>query len=62
MWLIPPAVTALCVVVAVVGVPAGARAPVAWYGVAATLAVAIAAAEVVRRGRLIAALRGKSVV
>ncbi|MFI1952236.1 sensor histidine kinase [Streptomyces xinghaiensis] len=60
LWLFPPAVTALCAVVAVLGVPGGARAPVAWCGAVATAAVAIAAAEAVRRGRLIHALRRRA--
>ncbi|KAF4410811.1 MULTISPECIES: sensor histidine kinase KdpD [Streptomyces] len=57
LWLIPPAVTALCAVLAVIGVPDGARAPAAWCGAVATLAVGLASAEVVRRGRVIATLR-----
>ncbi|MEU1665441.1 ATP-binding protein [Streptomyces sparsogenes] len=57
IWLIPPAATALTAALAMTRVPTGARAAAAWCGLAATLAVAVAAAEAVRRGRAIAALR-----
>ncbi|GAA1097923.1 sensor histidine kinase [Streptomyces javensis] len=59
VWVIPPAAMALCAALAVVVVPSGARAAVAWCGVAATLAVALAAAEAMRRGRLITTLRAR---
>ncbi|MFH8369409.1 ATP-binding protein [Streptomyces sp. NPDC018031] len=58
-WLLPPAVVAVCVAVAVALSPDGARAPVAWCGAAATLAVAIASGEAIRRGRTITALRAR---
>src|SRR5262245_33337907 len=57
MWLFPPSAMAFCTVLAVAVVPSGARATVAWCGVAATTAVAVAAGEVVRRGRVIRTLR-----
>lgn len=59
VWVIPPAAMAFCAALAVTVVPAGARATVAWCGTAATLAVALAAAEALRRGRLITTLRGR---
>ncbi|MEV4438703.1 ATP-binding protein [Streptomyces sp. NPDC049577] len=57
IWLVPPVVLAVCTAAAAVLVPIEARPPVAWCGAAATAAVAIASAEAVRRGRVIAALR-----
>ncbi len=60
IWLLPPAVVAVCAVVAVTAVTAEARTPVAWCGTMAALAVALVAAEAVRRGRLIDALRARS--
>ncbi|MBW8093257.1 ATP-binding protein [Streptomyces hygroscopicus subsp. hygroscopicus] len=57
VWVIPPAAMAFCAALAVAVVPSGARATVAWCGAAATLAVALAAAEALRRGRLITTLR-----
>ncbi|MEU1948179.1 sensor histidine kinase [Streptomyces sp. NPDC059474] len=57
VWVIPPAAMAFCAALAVVVVPSGARATVAWCGMAATFAVALAAAEAMRRGRLITTLR-----
>ncbi|MFH8983510.1 sensor histidine kinase [Streptomyces varsoviensis] len=60
IWLLPPAVVAVCAVVAVASVTPEARPPVAWCGTVAALAVALAAAEAVRRGRLIDALRRRS--
>ncbi|MBO1417785.1 sensor histidine kinase, partial [Streptomyces sp. FH025] len=55
-WLLPTAVTAAAVVVAVV-VSAGARAEVLWCGATATVLVAVVAAESARRGRALAELR-----
>ncbi|NJQ02666.1 sensor histidine kinase [Streptomyces zingiberis] len=52
MWLfllVPPAVTSLCAVAAVLASPATARTPVAWCGAAAVAAVAVTAAAAVRR-------------
>ncbi|MGY0056597.1 ATP-binding protein [Streptomyces sp. LZ34] len=60
VWLIPPAATALAAALAAARVPTGARAAVVWCGLAATLAVAVAAAEAVRRGRATAVLRLKA--
>ncbi|MGP3950636.1 sensor histidine kinase [Streptomyces sp. 7N604] len=60
MWLLPPILVAVCAAVAVSLAPPGARAPVVWCGVAATVAVAVAALEAVRRGRTIARLRQRS--
>lgn len=57
VWVIPPAAMALCAALAVAVVPAAARAAVIWCGAAATLAVALAAAEAMRRGLLITTLR-----
>lgn len=59
VWLIPPAAMAACAAFAVTVVSAGARATVAWCGAAATLAVALAAAESARRGRRIGRLRAR---
>ncbi|MEC4019566.1 ATP-binding protein [Streptomyces sp. H27-D2] len=57
LWIIPPAVLAVCAALAVVAVPADARVPVAWCALVALLAVALASLEVVHRGRVIAVLR-----
>ncbi|MFD8162612.1 ATP-binding protein [Streptomyces malaysiensis] len=57
VWVIPPAAMALCAALAVAVVPADARAAVIWCGVVATLAVALAAVEAMRRGLLITMLR-----
>ena len=55
-WLFPPVLTAAAVVVTVTVVSPSARLQVALVGAIATLAVAVAAAEAVRRGRKIASL------
>ncbi|GHF69792.1 ATPase [Streptomyces mashuensis] len=57
IWLFSPLLTGVCAVAAVLSVTPAARAPVAWCGAAATVAVALAAAEAARRGRAIATLR-----
>ncbi|KUJ67699.1 hypothetical protein ACZ90_25900 [Streptomyces albus subsp. albus] len=57
LWTLPPALVAVCTVAAVLLTPAEARAPVAWCGAAATLAVALAAGEAIRRGRAMAEQR-----
>ncbi|MFF8811469.1 ATP-binding protein [Streptomyces pactum] len=58
-WLLPPALVAVCVAVVAALSPAGARAPVAGCGAAATVAVAAATGEVIRRGRAIGRLRAE---
>ncbi|WP_165869598.1 ATP-binding protein [Streptomyces barkulensis] len=55
MWFASPVLVAACTVLAALFVTAPARAAVAWCGAVATLAVAAAACEVVRRGRETAA-------
>ncbi|MBN3928243.1 ATP-binding protein [Streptomyces verrucosisporus] len=55
LWLASPVLAAACAALAAIFVTAPARAAVAWCGAAATLAVAAAAHEVVRRGREITA-------
>lgn len=57
VWVIPTAVTAVAALAATLLVSSDARAPIAWIGLAATLSVAVAAAEAARRGRMAAALR-----
>ncbi|MCQ4082895.1 ATP-binding protein [Streptomyces sp. RB6PN25] len=57
LLLLPPVTVAALTVLAEFVVSAGARWPVAWCGGAATLAVAVVAAEGARRGRVIAELR-----
>src|SRR6202000_2264384 len=56
-WILPTAALAVCTAIAVSVVSSGARAPVAWCGVAATALVALASAEAVRRGRALSELR-----
>ncbi len=58
-WLLPTAAIAVATIVAVSVVSSGARAPVAWCGVVATLAVALISMEVGRRGRALAELRAR---
>jgi len=60
VWLIPPVLVAACAAIAVSAVTDQARAAVAWCGAAAALAVAVAAYEVVRRGRAITALERRA--
>ncbi len=55
LWFASPVLVAACTVLAALFVTAPARAAVAWCGAVATLAVAAAACEVVRRGRETAA-------
>ncbi|MEV5242061.1 ATP-binding protein [Streptomyces cinnamoneus] len=57
IWVVSPLVLAVCTVTASLAVTPEARAPVAWCGAAATVAVALASAEAARRGRVIAGLR-----
>ncbi|UGY94503.1 sensor histidine kinase [Streptomyces gobiensis] len=57
MWLLPPALVAVCTAVAVSFTPSMARVQVAWLGIIATAAVAAAAGAVARRGRSIDELR-----
>lgn len=59
VWVIPTAVTAVAALAATLLVSADARAPIAWIGLAATVSVAVAAAEAARRGRAAAALRAE---
>jgi signal transduction histidine kinase len=59
LLLFPPVIVAALTVAAELVVSAGAHISVAWCGGAATLAVAVVAAETVRRGRVIAELRGQ---
>lgn len=56
-WILPPVLVALCSVAAVLLTPSGAKLPVTWCGVAATVAVGFVAGEALRRGRTIAELR-----
>ncbi|MFJ4849237.1 MULTISPECIES: sensor histidine kinase [unclassified Streptomyces] len=51
-WLLPAVIVAAVTAVAVWTVPAGAREAVFWCGVTATVAVAVLAVEVARRGAL----------
>ncbi|MFP8885056.1 ATP-binding protein [Streptomyces mangrovi] len=60
LWLASPVLVAACTALAALFVTAPARAAVAWCGAAATLAVAAAACEVVRRGREITAARQRA--
>ncbi|MGK4579004.1 ATP-binding protein [Kitasatospora sp. HPMI-4] len=57
VWLLPSVVTAAAAVLAASLVSADARAAVACCGLAATVAVAVVAAEAARRGRALASLR-----
>lgn len=57
MWLLPPALLAICTAVAVSWTPSVARAHATWIGIVATAAVAVAAGEAARRGRTIDGLR-----
>ncbi|MFE4017889.1 ATP-binding protein [Streptomyces sp. NPDC059101] len=57
IWLLPSVLLAVCTAVAVSLTPSTARAPVAAIGIAATVAVAIAAGETARRGRALDELR-----
>ncbi|MFF3561998.1 sensor histidine kinase [Streptomyces sp. NPDC002574] len=56
-WLLPAVIVAAVTAVAVWTVPAGAREAVFWCGVTATVAVAVLAVEVARRGALNEELR-----
>ncbi|MFR9675242.1 sensor histidine kinase [Streptomyces sp. TR06-5] len=58
-WFLPAAVTAVVTVVAALVVQVEARAAVIWCGAVATLAVAVLAAEVARRGAAAAAERAR---
>jgi signal transduction histidine kinase len=60
LLLLPPTTVAALTVVAESVISAQAQIPVAWCGGAATLAVAVVAAEAMRRGRVIAELRGRN--
>ncbi|WP_410538826.1 ATP-binding protein [Streptomyces sp. KL2] len=60
LWLASPVLVAACATLAALSVTAPARAAVAWCGAAATLAVAAAAYEVVRRGRAVTAARQRA--
>ncbi|HET6635185.1 MAG TPA: ATP-binding protein, partial [Streptomyces sp.] len=60
MWFLPAVVTAVATAVAALVVPSGARAAVIWCGAVATLAVALLAAEVGRRGRTLDAARAEA--
>ncbi|MCD9145350.1 ATP-binding protein [Streptomyces albireticuli] len=57
IWLISPLVLAVCTGTAVAVVTPEARVPVGWCGSSATVAVALAASEAARRGRVITGLR-----
>ena len=59
VWTLPTAAIAVCTVVAVWLVSSGARAPVAWCGVVATLAVAVVSLEAARRGSALSELRAR---
>ncbi|MFP8907735.1 ATP-binding protein [Streptomyces atacamensis] len=60
LWLASPVLVAACAALAALSVTAPARAAVAWCGAAATLTVAAAAYEVVRRGRAVTAARQRA--
>ncbi|URN11837.1 hypothetical protein LUW77_08440 [Streptomyces radiopugnans] len=60
LWLASPVLVAACAALAALSVTAPARAAVAWCGAAATLAMAAAAYEVVRRGRAVTAARQRA--
>ncbi|MEU2793412.1 ATP-binding protein [Streptomyces sp. NPDC007100] len=57
MWLLPPALLAICAAVTVPLLPPAARTHAVWIGVLATAAVAVAAGKAARRGRAIDELR-----
>lgn len=57
--MLPPAAIAVCTAVAVSVVSAGARAPVAWCGVVATVAIGLVSAVAGRRGRALEELRAR---
>ncbi|WP_240979720.1 ATP-binding protein [Streptomyces sp. HNM0574] len=57
LWILPPVLVAAASVAAVLLSPAGAKLPVTWCGVVATVAVGLVAGEALRRGRTITALR-----
>ncbi|WP_242585813.1 ATP-binding protein [Streptomyces sp. MST-110588] len=57
MWLLPPALLAICAAVAVPLLPTAARSHAVWIGVVATAAVAFAGGKAARRGRAIDELR-----
>ncbi|UGY94450.1 sensor histidine kinase [Streptomyces gobiensis] len=57
VWILPTAVTAAAAIIAASLVSSGARIPIAWIGLAATLSVGVIAAEAARRGRALEALR-----
>ncbi|WP_053923026.1 sensor histidine kinase [Streptomyces chattanoogensis] len=57
IWLLPSVLVAVCTAVAVSLTPSMARAHVAWIGVIATVAVAVAAGATARRGRALEELR-----
>ncbi len=57
--MLPAVAIAVCTVIAVSVVSSGARAPVAWCGVVATVAVALITAESARRGRALVELRAR---
>ncbi|MFI9582050.1 sensor histidine kinase [Streptomyces sp. NPDC052236] len=58
-WILPAVVTAVATALTVALVSSSVRAPVAWIGGAAVIAVAIAAGEATRRGRTVAELRDR---
>ncbi|MFB7669359.1 ATP-binding protein [Kitasatospora sp. NPDC056138] len=60
MWVLPPAVLAAFVAVAVYAVPTGSRTAVYLCGAAVAAAVALAVAEAVRRSRAAAASRAQA--
>ncbi|MCP3817753.1 ATP-binding protein [Streptomyces sp. A3M-1-3] len=59
IWLLPAVATAAATALVVALVSSSARTPVAWIGGAAVVAVAVAAGEAARRGRLVAELCDK---
>ncbi|MBU7600638.1 ATP-binding protein [Streptomyces sp. P38-E01] len=59
VWVLPTAVTAVAALAATFLVASDARVPIAWIGLAATVSVAVTAAEAARRGRLATALRAE---
>ncbi|MDX3238622.1 ATP-binding protein [Streptomyces sp. ME03-5709C] len=59
-WLVPVVIVAAVATVAVWTVPSSAKVAVLWCGVTATVAVAVLAVEVARRGHLNAELRAEA--
>ncbi|MDI5966254.1 ATP-binding protein [Streptomyces sp. SL13] len=57
LWTLPAVATAVCTAVVCAVVSGATRAPIAWSGLVATVAVALVSAAAVRRGRSLTELR-----